>query len=238
MNCFGFFKNKKSILFAFFMSVFLLGCASSQMQTNVQMTQSIFLNPVPPSERNVYIQVRNTSGQNVNLMNQLVFDLQGMGYNVVYNPYYASFVLMVNVLYCNTKQDNHIVEGAVIGGLGSGAVAGLAGEDLGDSLAIGAAGALAGGVIGDLESETTYEMQVDVLIKQKIQNNFNQNFTTVDPNTNNYYGATGNPYEQNPLGYSNYSTTIVATAKEHDLNLYQAIPILEQKIAMQIAQIF
>jgi Cdc6-like AAA superfamily ATPase len=46
------------------MSIFS-GCATTELQTQTKMTQTIFVDPVKKSDRTIYVSVKNTSGQNI-----------------------------------------------------------------------------------------------------------------------------------------------------------------------------
>ncbi|MFW2608775.1 complement resistance protein TraT, partial [Aliarcobacter butzleri] len=77
------------------------------LQTNVRMSQSVFIDPVKKELRTVFISSKNTSGQPINLEQSLSNELQAKGYKIVDDPDEATYILMVNVLYCDKKQENN-----------------------------------------------------------------------------------------------------------------------------------
>ena len=95
-------------------STLFSGCATTELQTNVRMSQSVFIDPVKKELRTVFISSKNTSGQPINLEQSLSNELQAKGYKIVDDPDEATYILMVNVLYCDKKQENNVA-GAALG---------------------------------------------------------------------------------------------------------------------------
>ena len=89
--------------------LFFTGCATSELQTNSRMTQSIFINPVAKNKRLIFVSSKNTSGQRINLENTILSELQLKGYTIVDDPEQATYILMMNILYCDKKQENNAV---------------------------------------------------------------------------------------------------------------------------------
>ena len=63
-------------------STLFSGCATTQLQTNVKMSQSVFIDPVKKELRTVFISSKNTSGQPINLEQSLSNELQAKGYKI------------------------------------------------------------------------------------------------------------------------------------------------------------
>ena len=102
-------------------STLFSGCATTQLQTNVRMSQSVFIDPVKKELRTVFISSKNTSGQPINLEQSLSNELQAKGYKIVDDPDEATYILMVNVLYCDKKQENNALgAGVAAGAIGAG----------------------------------------------------------------------------------------------------------------------
>src|SRR5574344_996416 len=117
-------------------TILFSGCATTELQTSAKMSQSVFINPVKKELRTVFISSKNTSGQRINLENTLIAELQAKGYKIVDDPELASYVLMVNVLYCDRKQENNALgAGVAAGAIGAGVSGynnGGAGQMIGD----------------------------------------------------------------------------------------------------------
>lgn len=192
-----------------FFILLLSGCATNQVQSNVSMTNSIFIDPVHMNDRVIFISVSNTSGEYVNLKPKLIKRLENMGYIVTNNPNEAVFILQTNILYCNVKREENTADGAIIGGAIG---AGIGGYNSGATGAVlsGLAGATLGALLGHTSEDTIIQMRVDVSIKQ----------------INNY----GN--------YMQRQTTMIAEASRRNLQLSEIVDTLEDRISSQISGIF
>lgn len=237
------------------------GCATTELQTQAKMSNSIFINPVKKSERIIFVDVKNTSGQNINLQPAIEQMLIARGYQLTDDPDSAQYILLTNVLFANNKKENNSVGGAFGGGI-TGAV--LAGNSSGgDTALVAIGGAIVGGLIASSMEDTIFQMVVDVVVREKTDqnvytsnNNANRDATIRDTQgqgfTNSFAGESrstegrgtmnSGALTQNEQSYStNYiesKTRIFAEAVKQDFTLDVALPILEQKIATQISGIF
>lgn len=245
-------------------ATFLLsGCATTQLETKVRMTQSLFVDPVAKERRIVFISARNTSGNSVQLAPHIIASLEQKGYTITDNPDEANYVLMTNVLYSNKKRENNAADAAVVGGMGGLMVGSYNQNTMTGAIGGAAAGALIGGLIGKATEDTIYQMQVDVLVKQRTQgkvqasrSNTGGQASVTDGNragfTNSFGGnvrdAEGGgkindrSFETRSQSFESdfieQKTTIFAEATRRNLTLDEAIPILERKIAEQIGGLF
>ncbi|AXK48126.1 conjugal transfer protein TraT [Aliarcobacter trophiarum LMG 25534] len=244
-------------------TILFTGCATTELQTNVRMSQSVFIDPVKKELRTVFVSSKNTSGQPINLENSLVSDLQAKGYRVVDDPDEATYILMVNVLYCDKKQENNAIgAGLATGAIGAG-VSGYNNGGAGQAIGVGLGAAVIGGLIGKATEDTIYQMQVDVLIKEKAKNLVLTQNSTVSGQASvkdgqksgfiNSFG--GSVRDTNATGHINsnmandktqyyeeerkeYKTVMLAEATKMDLTLEEATPILEKQISNQISGLF
>lgn len=241
-------------------TLFFTGCATSQLQTSAKMTQSVFINPVAKDKRTIFISTKNTSGTDINLEQRIVQALYAKGYTIVDDPEMASYVLMTNILYCNKKSENNVASGAMMGGV-AGAI-GNSGSN-GRSMAVaGLAGAVVGGLIGKATEDTIYQMQVDIVIREKAKGKVMASTGSVagqayvrDGQKSGFQNSFGGPVRDDTSGrinsntynnssqsyesdYIEHRTMMFAEATKMDLTLQEATPILEQKIAQQIAGLF
>lgn len=240
----------------------LTGCVTTTLETTATMTQSIFIDPVAKEKRIVFLNIKNTSGQNINLESKLRTLLEQKGYMITDNPDEATFILSTNILYCDKKQENNAAGAASIGaGVGAGVGAynhGSASATIGT----GIGGALIGGLIGKLTEDTIYQMQVDINIKQKAKgkvlssrgalqgqasvsdgrkSGFTNSFAGPVRGDNtgrlnsNISSSTAQTYESD---YIEQVTMMFAEATKMNLKIEEAIPALEDKMANQIAGLF
>ena len=108
----------KTIAVSLLCALALSGCVTTTLQTKATMSQSIFIDPVSKSKQTIFVALRNTSGQEINLESKILQKLQSKGYIVVDDPDKANFILQANVLYCDVKQENNAVGAGVLGEIG------------------------------------------------------------------------------------------------------------------------
>lgn len=244
-------------------AILFSGCATTELQTNAKMTQSVFINPVAKNKRLIFVSSKNTSGQRINLENTIVNELQLKGYTLVEDPEQATYILMMNVLYCDKKQENNAVgAGLATGVLGAG-VAGYNGHSTGGTIGIGLGAAAVGALIGKATEDTIYQMQVDIVIREKAKGTVSTSSVTangqarvVDSTKAGFINGFGGPVrDANATGHLNpntasasaqnyetdyieHKTMLFAEATKMNLTLPEATPILEKQIAYQIAGLF
>ena len=232
-------------------------------KTNVRMSQSVFIDPVKKELRTVFISSKNTSGQPINLEQSLSNELQAKGYKIVDDPDEATYILMVNVLYCDRKQENNVAGAALgAGAIGAG-VSGYNNGGAGQAIGVGLGAAVIGGLIGKATEDTIYQMQVDILIKERTKGSvLTQNSTVAgqasvrDGKKSGFVNSFGGDVRNtNATGQINsniandktqyyeeerkeYKTVMLAEATKMNLTLQEATPILEKQISNQIAGLF
>lgn len=253
----------KKLIFGI-LGIFLLsGCVTTNMETKSTMSQSVFIEPVDAAQKVVYVAVRNTSGQNINLQSKIESRLQQKGYRIAQNPSDATFILQANILSCNIKQENNAKD-AVVAGAAAGAGIGAYNHSSATGTVVGGlAGAAVGGLIGKMTEDTVFQMQVDINIRQKTNGNVWANdgqyvgqagvsdqkragfFNSFGGNVRDTQG--GGQIQSNIANYDNQlyernytqkQTTLLAEATKLNLTLEEAIPVLEDKISSQISGIF
>lgn len=254
-------SNKVFISSVVTATLLLSGCATSNLQTSAKMTQSVFINPVAKEKRTVFINMKNTSGADINLERTMAQTLGAKGYSLIEDPEAATYVLMTNVLYCNKKQENNTGQGVGLGGVGGALI--NSGSNGRSAAAAGLAGAIVGGLIAKATEDTIYQMQVDIVIRERAKGKVTSTTGNVagqasvqDGQKAGFMNSFGGPireaessgklnsnnvntnaqtYETN---YIEHKTMMFAEATKMNLTLEEATPILEQKIATQIAGLF
>ena len=244
-------------------TVLFSGCATSELQTSARMTQSVFINPVAKNKRLIFVSSKNTSGQQINLQNTILNELQAKGYTIVDDPEQATYVLLMNVLYCNKKQENNMAGGALAAGAVGAGVSGYNNGGAGQMVGVGLGAALVGGLIAKATEDTIFQMQVDIVIREKAKgkvvasnvtangqasvndstkagfiNSFGGSARDVNASgqlNSNMASASAQNYETD---YIEHKTMLFAEATKMDLALPEATPILERQISSQIAGLF
>ncbi len=240
----------------------LSGCLTTSLQTNSTMSQSIFLDPVAKEKRVVFLNIKNTSSCQIHLEHKLKSSLEAKGYQISDDLENSTYILSTNVLYCDKKQENNTAGGALAGGAVGAGISAYNSSSAGGAIAAGAAGALLGGLLAKMSEDTIYQMQVDVNIKQKIQNkvlnqntNINSQASVRDKKASGFLNSFGGNVRNEKVrqlnanlasstqqsyesDYVERSTIILAEAVKTGLKLEEASEILEDKIAAQIAGLF
>ena len=239
------------------------GCATTELQTNAKMTQSVFINPVKKELKTIFVRTQNTSGQSINLESSIISELMAKGYRIVDDPDAATYVLMMNVLYCDKKQENNVAGAALgAGALGAG-VSAYNSHGATQPIAVGLGSALIGGLVGKALEDTIYQMQVDIVIREKAKGEVYTSSATVqgqssvrDSNkagfVNSFGGNVNNANASGQLNsnmatgtaqsystnYIEHKTMLFAEATKMNLTLQEATPILEKQISNQIVGLF
>ena len=235
----------------------LSGCAATStavakrnLDVQTKMSDSIFLDPVTPDERTVYVDVRNTSDQPaLDIAPQVRQAVEARGYRVVDDPKAARFVLQANVLQAGRSSDTaaEAASGSGFGGtLLGGAAGGAAGYGLGHAGigvndAVGTVvGALAGAAISTIADayvqDTTYTLITDVQISERVPGTV----ISQSEQANLQQGSSGT-ITQSSSGTSDakrYRTRIVSTANQANLAWPDAEPQLVAGLTRSIGGMF
>lgn len=235
----------------------LAGCAATttaigkrNLDVQTKMTDSIFLAPVTPAARTVYVQVRNTSDQpDLDLEAAVRERVAARGYQVVDDPAQAHFILQANVLQAG-RSSQTASEAAYKGGFGGtllgGAAGGAVGYGVGEAgggnnvlLTVGGAliGAAIEGITGAMVQDVTYSIVTDVQVSEPAE--VGQAVTETD-SSDLRQGSSGRRVQSSSrtLERKTYATRIVSTANKANLDWAEAEPALVDGITRSMAGIF
>ena len=70
----------------------------ADLDVQTKASASIFLEPVSPAKRIIFVSVRNTSDRDLNIKSRIVDRLSNSGYRITDDPDAAHFMLQANVL--------------------------------------------------------------------------------------------------------------------------------------------
>ncbi|HCE6135908.1 TPA: complement resistance protein TraT [Legionella pneumophila] len=228
----------------------LTGCAATQtaiehgsLQVSTKQSETIFLDPVSNAQKTVYVSVKNTSDEEVNITPQLKTALSSHGYKVVNNPGSAHYLLQANVLKVG-KMSIAASQSALGGGYGSaiaGAVAGTAAGSFTNSGTGMIAGGLAGGVIGlaadSLVKDVNYTMITDVQISERVGKGVKVN-EQFQSHLKNGSSTVTSQTSSRDSQYQRYRTRVVSNADKVNLRFQDARASLEQGLVKVISGIF
>ena len=224
------------------------GCAathtaisSRNLDVQTQMSDTIFLDPVPAAQQVVYLQLRNTSDQQGLEVESKIRDaLSARGYSVTNDLDRAHYLVQANILKVG-ETDLRGAQGALNGGYG----AGLTGAVVGGTMVGGGSGrvgtALAGGLIGmaanALVSDTHFTMITDVQISERAKDGVHvserNQATLAQGNSGSRVVSSSSDSD-----WHRYQTRIVSTANQVNLRFERAAPELEEGLAGAIAGMF
>ena len=237
-------KNLKTILFSLLLIFAFVSCSTmhtviSKRNLDVQtkMSDTIWLEPAAANEKTVFVQVKNTSGKNLNIEQKVINVLTAKGYRIVNDPAQAKYWLQANILKVdkvNLDNENGFsdaVLGAGIGGVLGAQRSGGAYTAIGWGLAGAAIGTLADALVND----TAYAMVTDILITEKTGRNV-QTATRNSVKQGNSGSMTSTSSSSSNM--EKYSTRVLSTANQVNLNFNSAIPILEDELGKVVGGIF
>jgi len=166
--------KKSLILFIIlFLAASQFGCTAIRhrnLETQLQLQQSVFISPDSIDDRPLYLRVSNQTGKpDISFDALLIQKFAARGYKVTRNAREAGIRFVVNFVYLDKAREGMSLEGAIAGGFG-GALIGAMITQTGTGAAIGAAaGAGAGSVLGAFVTVDTWYGVIDVLIEEPLQ---------------------------------------------------------------------
>lgn len=88
------------------LSLSVVGCGAThtainkrELSVSTEMTDSIFLDPLPENKRKVFVEVRNTSDKpQLSIEPQVKFAIADKGFEIVKDPNKAYYIVQANVL--------------------------------------------------------------------------------------------------------------------------------------------
>ena len=183
----------------------LAGCSGVDALTNhgtldvhTHMSETVFLDPVPESQRTVYLGIRNTSDYpDLDIRQPLAAALTQRGYAIVPDPDEAHYLLQANVLQAGKLKEGEtqqllsggfgqpLLAGAVAGGL-TGGFSNNAAAGLGVGLGVAAASALFNYAYQDV----TYAVTVDIQLAERPAHG-----AKVHQSTRNHHGHYNHAYQ-------------------------------------------
>lgn len=239
-----------------------VGCGTTTLQTKAKLTRTIVLDHQNKENKLIYLQVSNTTGsggENMTLYSDLKENLESKGYTVITTSKGASYELLVNVLFANSlKEANAIKAGSF--GLRMGRRIGLAtGSDNRDALVLGAIMALGAATIGKTLEDDVFRAVVDISIRDyrdtivktiksetrgsvnfgkiRQERNLNQ-FTSSLKDKNSTNNIVRNKNIQTEKNYEEFKTRAFVEAIRMDLEMKDALPILQAQISRKITNLF
>ncbi|MEM8951649.1 MAG: complement resistance protein TraT [Pseudomonadota bacterium] len=232
--------------------VFLSACAATttaiskrELDVQTRMSDSIFLEPLPPARRTVFVEVKNTSDrEDFDIEQDVKAHLQKRGYQLVSNPERAHYMLQANVLQAG-KSSATAAEDAFASGFGGalfGAAVGAAGtraatKDTGSIIGGGLIGAAVESAAGAFVKDVTYSAITDIQVSERatqgevVTETFEQDVGQ---------GTSGSRIVRanRTSGWKRYRTRVMSVANQANLEFEDAAPQLVAGLTRSIAGVF
>jgi hypothetical protein len=232
----------------------LSGCAAvhtsiakKDLDVQTRMSDSVFLDPVGPDKKLIFVQIRNTTDKPFEIEGSIMGTMAAKGYRVTQDPEAAHFRLLGNVLSV-AKASPTAAEAALASGYGGALAGGAVGAAVGGATHgwTGAAvGGAVGGVLGGLTEtvanaavkDVTFMVVTDIEITEKARPGV---IVRQDSQQDASQGVGGRRTQTSSevMNVKKYRTRIVSTANKANLEYEEAAPQLTQGLVRSISGLF
>jgi hypothetical protein len=232
----------------------LLGCAAvhtsiakKDLDVQTKMSDTVFLDPVGPDKKTIFVQIRNTSDRSFDIEGAIVSALVARGYRVTQDPDTAHFRLLGNVLSV-AKASPTAAEAALASGYGgvfAGSATGAAVGSVTHGWTGAAVGGAVGGILGGLTEtvanaavkDVTYMIVTDIEITEKARPGV---IVRQDSQQDASQGVGGRRTQTSSevMDVKKYRTRIVSTANKANLDYEEAGPQLTQGLIRSVSGLF
>lgn len=245
--------SRVTILFITFTILTILnGCAATgvaiskrNLDVQTKMSSTVFLDPIASSDRNIYVQLRNTSDkQDFFVENAIKQTFIDKGFRIKEDPNKAYYILQANILQVG-KSNKAAMENSLLRGYGDAAggaaVGALSGAAIGQSMGAGVAGAVIGGVgsfvANSLIQDVYYSVMTDIQISERVKDGRK----VVNHTTHNLAQGTSGGTTAMSTNVGNrmrYQTRILSSANQANLKWEDAATELTAGLVRSITNIF
>ena len=231
--------------------IFLAGCQAlhtsikkRNLDVQTKMSDTIFLDPVGPDKKVMFIEVRNTSDKdNFDVEGPIKKAMEKRGYRITDNPDEAYYRLQANVLSV-AKTTPEEAERILAGGYGA-PLAGAAAGAAAGAVVGGAGGGVAGGIIGMLGTVAVDAFVEDVMFVavtdiQLVEKAPEGVIVRSDSQQNLAQGMAGTQSQTySEVGkFKKYRTRVISTANKANLEYEEAEQPLTKGLAKSLSGLF
>ena len=248
-------KRNMALTAVLALTMALSGCAAvhtsiakKDLDVQTKMSDTIFLDPVEPDQRTIYLNIRNTSDKsNFDIAGPVARVLQGKGYTISNNPKTAHYWLQVNVLSVDkaspTAAENALRAGygGVITGAAVGTAIGAAMDGWGGAGIGGLAGAAALGIADTVASAAVKDVMYMAITDVEIAEKAEAGVLIRQDNQQDAKQGIGGSRRQTSTKVSNmnkYRTRVVSTANKVNLQYEEAANDLTNGLTRSISGLF
>jgi hypothetical protein len=245
-------KIIRNIILIFLVTLLLASCAAigtaidkKNLDVQTKMTNTIFLDPVAPNLRTVFVQVRNTSDKpEFRIESEIKAKIAEKGYRIIDNPDQAHYLLQANILQVG-EVSKSAAEGSFAGGYGDLAAGAVAGGLIGGGGNRSTSGVVIGGLVGagavfvanHLVKDVYYSAITDLQISERTKHGIK---VTNKSNNKLAQGTSGSTesISEEVNNLKKYQTRILSSANQVNLKWDAASQSLVQGLANSISGIF
>ncbi len=240
------------LIVVFLILAVLTGCAATglaiskrDLDVQTKMSSTVFLDPIASSDRNIFVQLRNTSDkQDFVVENAIKQSFIEKGFRIEDDPEKAYYILQANILQVGKSNKSAMEDslfrgyGDAAGGAAVGALSGAAiGQTMGAGVAGGVIGALGSVVANNLIQDVYYSVMTDIQITEKVKDGRKVvNHTTHNLAQGTSGGTTS--LSSNVGNRMRYQTRILSSANKANLKWEDASPELTTGLVRSITNIF
>lgn len=216
--------------------------AKRHLDVQTKMSSTIFLEPVDPEQRTIFVDIRNTSDKpEFDVRAEVIANLRARGYNVIDSPSKANYWLQANVLQVG-RSNARDSQGALAAGPGAvgGAVTGaVIHRSTGGSVSGTAGAAIAGAAVGTIVDAMVQDVYYSVITDIQIMERFAGKVQETSEHTllQGDSGVTRTSFSQQS-NMRRYQTRIVSSANQANLKWEDAAPLLSDGVARALAGLF
>lgn len=252
-------KNAMMLTGIMAFSLILSGCAAlhtsiakKDLDVQTKMSDTIFLDPVEPSQRTVFLNIKNTSDKsNFDIASPVARILESKGYTITSDPKKAHYWLQVNILSVDKASPTaaQAALGAGYGGALGGAMAGAAaGSAIGLGLngmsgmgVGGLAGAAVFGIVDVIASAAVKDVMYMAITDVEIAERVEKSVIVRQDSQQDAKQGVGGARRQTSTKISDmnrYRTRVVSTANKVNLEYEEAANDLTNGLTRTISGIF
>ncbi len=248
------FVCKRNLFFSVAVLLFFCmnGCAATKalilkraLSVETKMSETIFLEPVSPERRIIYVDIKNTTDKD---LPGIEYGIKGKiasnGFKITEDPAEATFILQANILKVgktNLDEANSmlgkgyqgVVEGTVIGGVIGGAIGGDEGTVIG-----GITGGVAGFLLDTLVTDDLFTMVTDIQIRESARGGEIISQTQSTEAGQGTATKVKQTSRVNNVKWKIYRTRVISVANKANLDFEEAKPYLQAGLVRSIGGIF
>jgi hypothetical protein len=232
-------------------ALFLSSCAAlhttiakKDLDVQTKVSTSIFVEPVPPEQRKIYLEVRSAVQEfdrnafRIELSDQITNS--GNGYTLVDSPKNAQYSMSVfvrNLEKASPSSAANYLKSGFQGVAGGAALSYATGGSYRNAAAVGIIGGLVSTAANAFVKDVTFLLVADIQIKEKAAKGV---IVRKDTKTNTKTSDDGSSTQTSSVvsNRKEYRTRVVTTANKANLKLEEAQPLMFSKTAYAMASFF